>query len=180
MKIVTLFDYESEAWKKTLFDLEPFTQVCFEKTVHLVAPVVKVSGPFEISCLFSEDKKMKLLNYQYRGKNVPTNVLSFGYALEPGVFEEDEGRKISHEAPHILGDIVFSFETIKEEAQVQGKTFQDHFAHLAVHGLLHLLGYDHKNDEEAALMEGLEQKILSELSIPDPYQVIEETGLRHV
>lgn len=98
------------------------------------------------------------LNSQYRGKTRPTNVLSFPYH---GPAEVESA---------LLGDLVICAPLVIEEAQAQGKPPQAHWAHLVVHGVLHLLGFDHLNDREAAEMEGLEVEILAHQGIPDPYQ----------
>jgi probable rRNA maturation factor len=113
----------------------------------------------ELSVTFTDDAHMAVLNRQWRSKDGPTNVLSFPLAeLAPG-----------DALPPLLGDIVIAFETAAREAQEQGKRFLDHLMHLLVHGFLHLLGYDHMNDDEAETMEALERRVLERLAIPDPY-----------
>ena len=112
----------------------------------------------EISILFTDDAEMRGLNNRYRGKDQPTNVLSLPAA--PPV--------VGRLGPP-LGDIVLAAETIRREADDQGLAFGDHLTHLIVHGFLHLLGYDHEEDAEALVMEGLETAILDDLGIADPY-----------
>jgi probable rRNA maturation factor len=102
------------------------------------------------------------LNMKFRGKNYATNVLSF-----PLEFPEETG------IPYI-GDIVICPVVVAREAAEQGKPLLAHYAHLTVHGTLHLLGYDHENDDDALEMETLETQILATLGYPDPYQPIEE------
>lgn len=114
----------------------------------------------EISIVLADDNFVQNLNKTYRGKNKPTNVLSFPQDPEPGAGEIN------------LGDVVLAYQTVKKEAQSQGKSFMDHASHLLVHGILHLLGHDHENDEEAKEMESLEIKILEKLGIKNPYQDI--------
>ena len=97
------------------------------------------------------------LNYQYRGKDKPTNVLSFPFEIPVGV------------PLQLLGDLVICIPVVAAEAEEQGKTAEAHWAHMVIHGCLHLLGYDHINDEEAEEMEGLERLILAELGYSDPY-----------
>ena len=97
------------------------------------------------------------LNRHYRGKDYATNVLSFPAELPPGV-----------DLP-ILGDIVICAPVVQREARVQGKDCRAHFAHLTVHGVLHLLGFDHEDPREAQSMESLEREILADLGFEDPY-----------
>ncbi|WP_019222215.1 rRNA maturation RNase YbeY [Bartonella rattaustraliani] len=113
----------------------------------------------EISLLFTDDEHMTQINAQWRGKNKPTNVLSFpAFPLKAG---DPPGP--------MLGDIIIARETVVLEAKKEGKTFQDHLTHMIVHGLLHLLGYNHETHDEALQMEGLEREILQKLFIKDPY-----------
>lgn len=93
------------------------------------------------------------LNSMYRNRHYATNVLTFAYP----------------ETSPLSGDIVLCLPVIEQEAQEQGKTFEAHLAHLTVHGMLHLQGFDHETEEDAELMEGLETEILSGLGYPDPY-----------
>jgi len=103
----------------------------------------------------------------WRGKNAPTNVLSFPVPGPPTGKRRAGGKRRSP-SPYI-GDIVIAYETVAREAKAQDKPFRHHLAHLAIHGFLHLHGYDHENDREAQKMERLERKILAGLAIPDPY-----------
>lgn len=98
------------------------------------------------------------LNEAYRGKTGPTNVLSFPFDMPPEV-----------EETRLLGDLVICAPVVRREAAEQGKTEPAHWAHLVVHGTLHLQGYDHQTEAGAAEMEGLERKILARLGYPDPY-----------
>jgi probable rRNA maturation factor len=112
--------------------------------------------PAELAVVLCDDAMMRELNGRWRGREEPTNVLSFPAAAGG--------------AP-TLGDIVIAFETTAREAAAEGKRFADHLAHLAVHGFLHLVGYDHQSDDEADAMERLERVILARLGIADPYAV---------
>ncbi|MDR0662166.1 MAG: rRNA maturation RNase YbeY [Holosporales bacterium] len=111
--------------------------------------------------VFSHDTHVRSLNAQYRGKDTPTNVLSFPLASQ----EEN--------SPPLLGTVVFAYETIHREAKEQQKPFSHHSKHLIVHGTLHLLGLTHKTSEEAEVMEGYERRILNTFRIPDPYEAFE-------
>ena len=117
-----------------------------------------------ISVMFSTDKKVMQLNNQFRNINKPTNVLSFPSSTNStSKFKEV-----------FLGDIIFSIETILSEAKINNISIIDHLIHLFIHGLLHLLGYDHKTEDEARDMENLEITILEKLSIPNPYEIKNE------
>jgi probable rRNA maturation factor len=115
----------------------------------------------EIALLFTDDQSIAAINADWRGKNTPTNVLSFPASPDMPVPDGE---------PRPLGDIVLSHGVIAREAAEQGKTLHDHTAHLIVHGVLHLLGFDHETDVEAGEMERLETDILKGLGISDPYE----------
>ncbi|WP_428032305.1 rRNA maturation RNase YbeY [Ancylobacter sp.] len=112
----------------------------------------------EIAVKLTDDATIRALNRDWRGKDSATNVLSFP---TPEVARAGGD-------PH-LGDIAIAYETLAREAEAEGKPFADHLAHLAVHGTLHLLGYDHETVEEAEEMEAMERRVLAGLAIPDPY-----------
>ena len=113
----------------------------------------------ELSIVFTDDEHVRALNAAWRGKDKPTNVLSF-----PAFPEVQRGT-----LPPLLGDIVLAAETVAGEAAAQRKPLSHHITHLIVHGILHLIGYDHETDAEAEEMEQLERRILAGLDIPDPY-----------
>ncbi|WP_376702038.1 rRNA maturation RNase YbeY [Mesorhizobium sp. ISC25] len=116
-------------------------------------------GRSELSIVFSDDAHIRTLNAGWRGKDKPTNVLSFP------AFPFARGGPL----PPMLGDIVLAAETVVREAALEDKPVEDHISHLVIHGLLHLLGYDHETDAEAELMEATERAALARLAIPDPY-----------
>lgn len=127
---------------------------------------------FSISLMGCDDARIAELNADFRGKPVPTNVLSWP--------SEERGAEFVGETPDLpepgpgdepepLGDIAIAWDTCAREAEEQGKPMADHVTHLLVHGVLHLLGYDHVEDEDAALMEALEVRILATLGVSDPY-----------
>lgn len=115
----------------------------------------------DLSLLFTGNAEMQRLNQLWRGKRKPTNVLSFPAeaALDPGA------------PPAYLGDIALGFEICAAEARAAGKPFADHVTHLVVHGVLHLLGYDHETEAQAGAMEPRETELLAQLKIPDPYRL---------
>jgi probable rRNA maturation factor len=112
--------------------------------------------------MLTDDAGIRTLNANWRGIDKPTNVLSFP-ALQP------TGPSLPGDPPRMLGDIAIAYETTRREADDEGKAFDHHLSHLAIHGFLHLIGYDHETDEEAGEMESLEREILARLGIPDPY-----------
>ncbi len=112
----------------------------------------------ELTVRIVDEAESQALNLTYRAKDKPTNVLSFPFECPPGI-----------ELP-LLGDLVICRQVVEREAAEQGKALEAHWAHMVVHGSLHLLGYDHIDDEEAVEMESLEQEFMQVLGFPDPYQ----------
>lgn len=112
----------------------------------------------EVAVALTDDATLRALNSQWRGLDQPTNVLSFPSAAPA------RGRTPVH-----LGDIAIAYETVAREARQEGKPFAHHLSHLAVHGFLHLMGYDHESEGDAETMERFERAILARLGIPDPY-----------
>jgi probable rRNA maturation factor len=119
-------------------------------------------GAVELGVTLADAVEQQRLNRDYRGQDVPTNVLAFR-AWEPQSF-------VPPGAPLLLGDVVLAFETVAREAAEQEKPLADHLCHLVVHGVLHLLGYDHLTAAEAVTMESLETSLLAKLGVPDPYR----------
>ena len=115
----------------------------------------------ELAVRVVDAEEMQLLNCAHRQKDVPTNVLSFPIGEIQG---------LPAAAGSFLGDIVVCASVVSSEASEQDKPLNDHWAHMLVHGTLHLLGYDHKIDSEAAKMEALEQRVLAQHGVPNPYR----------
>jgi len=113
----------------------------------------------ELSLVFTDDAHIRALNAAWRKKDKATNVLSFP------AFPVERGNAL----PPMLGDIVLASQTVASEALLEGKPFHHHLSHLIIHGLLHLLGYDHETAAEAEEMEAAERRALGRLAIPDPY-----------
>jgi len=126
------------------------------RAVTAAAAALSTRGA-ELAIVLTDDSAIRLLNRNWRGIDAATNVLSFPIQHSGGV-------------PPLLGDVVLAYETIAREARAEQKPFAHHLAHLAVHGFLHLCGYDHEHDEDAEAMEQAERKILRRLAIPDPYR----------
>jgi probable rRNA maturation factor len=123
----------------------------------------------ELCVVLADDAFVRKLNKSYRGKDKPTNVLSFPAGAIPVAAGPEPLWGGADRNARPLGDIVLAAETIAREAEKQGKSLGDHLSHLVVHGLLHLLGEDHEDDDEAEAMEARERTILASLGIADPY-----------
>lgn len=129
--------------------------------------------PVSLSIRIVSSDESQALNLQYRGKERPTNVLSFPFEFPAELPPEMMAELMPDEAlpEAMLGDLAICADVVKSEAQQQNKKLHDHWAHMVVHGCLHLLGYDHIKDQEAEVMEALEVSILSKLKISDPYHI---------
>lgn len=114
----------------------------------------------ELSLVLADDATVRALNARWRDKDAPTNVLAFATDEKPVIGK-----------PVLLGDVVLAYETVAREAKAQGKSLADHLRHLVIHGVLHLLGYDHVAAVPAKRMEALETRILASLGVADPYHV---------
>jgi probable rRNA maturation factor len=149
---------------------EPDAEAVIHRAIATAAEIVDADlGEAELAVMLTDDAGMRTLNSNWRGIDQPTNVLSFP-ALPP------TGPRGGDNAPRMLGDIAISYETTRNEADDEQKPFDHHLSHLAVHGFLHLIGYDHEKDDDAEAMEALELEILAQLGIPDPYAERERMG----
>jgi probable rRNA maturation factor len=141
---------EEPRWRE-----EPSIVRTLRRAVRLVLTTFPTEANAKsVTILLSNNAKLRALNRSFRGKDKPTNVLSFAPADDPAS----------------LGDLAMGFGTVKSEARAQKKNLGDHAAHLAMHGTLHLLGYDHEKSSEARRMEALEIELLATLGIADPYR----------
>jgi len=123
----------------------------------------------EASLVLADDALVRSLNKEYRGGEGPTNVLSFAGRPSPGAPFGEGAPAHPADAPELLGDVIVAFETASAEAGGAGKNLTDHLCHLIVHGMLHLLGYDHRTEGESEHMECLEVQALSRLGAANPY-----------
>lgn len=141
-------EVEADAWTDALPDAEALVRIAAEAAL---ATKAVVGG---VTLLLTDDESVRELNARFREKDAATNVLSFPAPPNP----EDH-----------LGDVALAYGVCAREAVQQGKPLSHHLQHLTIHGVLHLLGYDHIGDDEAETMEGLERAVLAGLGIPDPY-----------
>lgn len=148
------------------WDEAAINDATIELAAHAAFDVVTPEklASYELTIVLTDDSEMRNLNREWRGKDAPTNVLSFptGEALGE---------------PVLLGDVVIAFETVQREAGSTAISLSDHVSHLVVHGVLHLLGLDHTQDEAAEHMEDLERRALASVGIADPYARGDEIGL---
>jgi probable rRNA maturation factor len=152
------------AWRRACPSAEQVARAAIQQTLAHADAGFRIPRRtvIEIAVCLANDAMQQQLNHDWRGVDRPTNVLAFP-AWEPAA-------PIAAGAPLLLGDIVLAFETVLHEAEGQEKPLADHLSHLVVHGVLHLLGYDHVTEPEAVAMETLETSILARLGVPDPYR----------
>ena len=143
---------ESPLWKA-----QRSAKTVLRQAIAAAAAIVPATAG-ELAIVLTDDAAIRTLNRTWRAKDEPTNVLSFPAPSSP-----------SRGAPPLLGDIVIAYETTAREAAAEHKPFRHYLAHLAVHGFLHLAGYDHEADEEAEAMEKMEIDALARLELPNPY-----------
>lgn len=165
-RISTAITVLNPDWRRILPEAESLARTAATATLSVATPLGgPVNGQMadraaEISLVLADDATLQRYNLRYRGIDKPTNVLSFATGEEPS--PDDAG-------PLLLGDVLLARETLEREAEQQGKRFADHFCHMVVHGVLHLLGHDHETEAKAAAMERLERDALDRLGVADPY-----------
>lgn len=166
-------DIDDQRWEEELPNIGNLCDDILQKTFSFLKEqskneLVKQQISLSINLMLSNDEVVQKLNFEFRGKNKPTNVLSFANVDDPDFgFDVDDTDGLE------LGDVVIALETLKKEAKLKEISLKDHFSHLWVHGILHILGYDHMNDDDADEMENLEILILDTLNITNPYADID-------
>ncbi|MCM1323575.1 MAG: rRNA maturation RNase YbeY [Acetobacter sp.] len=166
---------ENPAWVEMVdFDALKVAEELKELAFGYVAEVAKhplliKDMTYGVNVCLSDDESVHKLNLEFRGMDKPTNVLSFANIDDDEFLDSLEDMEDAE-----LGDIILAFETLQREAEIKGISVYAHYCHLLVHGFLHLLGFDHQDDKEAAEMEGLEVEILAQFSIDNPYQELDE------
>ncbi len=161
---------EEQGWINALPEVEKISQEVFGNVIgyvkeHEEIDFLNLNKPLSVNLALSNDKHVHELNNEFRNMDKPTNVLSFAN-IDDENFEQD----ISLSDKIELGDIIIAFETMQREAKEKNITLHDHYCHLFTHGLLHLLGFDHIEDDEAEYMEDFEIQILKTMDIANPYQ----------
>lgn len=149
-------EIEDPAWIDALPEAARLVRVAAEAAMMSVGPLPVSEGGASLNVLLTDDASVRTLNARFRDKDAATNVLSFPALPNP---------------ENLLGDVALAFGICVREAGEQGKPLAHHLQHLTVHGVLHLLGYDHIGDDEAEAMEGLERAVMAKLGVPDPYPV---------
>ena len=161
------FQIRHAGWQK-IPALQNRLKKALEAAVARLPPRLQgIAARAEITLLLTSDAVVRQLNHDFRGMNKPTNVLSFPQHNPVQLVKIPKGKgKIP------IGDVALAYQYTVKEADLQCKDRRNHVIHLAVHGFLHLLGYDHGSDKEAAAMEKLERRIMADLGLPDPYATL--------
>ena len=161
---------EDDRWKNFDGDVRKISRKVFDVAIkylnsHDELDFLPNDKPIEINLCLSNDDNVHELNREFRSMDKPTNVLSFANVDDENFLAETASQNEIE-----LGDIIIAFETMEREAVLENITFNAHYCHLLTHGILHLCGFDHQEDDEAEYMEALEVKILAELNIDNPYK----------
>ncbi len=155
--------HRSDRWRASGLDQALIERAA--RQAHRAAAGPASRAP-EVAVVLTSDEEVQALNAKWRRQDRPTNVLSFSLAAASPIGQTDG----DPQSEFALGDVVLAFETVATEARAAGLDLSEHAAHLVVHGILHLHGYDHERDEDARRMEDLERLILSQLGVGDPYE----------
>lgn len=164
-----LISVSEDRWNQALPDFGGLSNKVITATFDYIASLDEIdfwngSKPLLVNLCLSNDNEVQKLNAEFRGMDKPTNVLSFANIDDENFIEDCE---LYEEIE--LGDIIIALETLEREAELKKISLADHYCHLLTHGLLHLLGFDHIEDDEAEYMESCEVKILKQLNIANPY-----------
>ena len=164
---ITLND---ERWQTVLPDYETVSNQVWTTSLayvkeHEDIDFLQSNKPIAVNLALSNDSEIQKLNAEFRHLDKPTNVLSFA-----NIDDEDFDNQVAYDDVIELGDIMIALETMEREAEDQKISFADHYSHLLAHGILHLLGFDHQQDDEAEYMEGFEINILQQLNVANPYK----------
>ena len=160
-------DQRTPSWKTALADAEA---ICGE-AVGAAFTAADIE-PGEVSIVLADNDFIRSLNHDHRGLDRPTDVLSFPQTVGP----VQDGRNLlppKSRRPRLFGDVVVAYGVVAADAESSGIPLRDHLAHMIIHGVLHLAGYDHEGDEDARAMEALEAAALARLGIPDPYAAVD-------
>lgn len=176
---------EAAAWRAAVRGVEALCRRAAEAAARAALPVTPLADAavlqtpgLALCVVLEDDAAVAALNKAYRGQDRPTNVLAFaaletadGVVLLPGTDQGGAagGTDPEDDEPAHLGDVIVAFETTRDEAVRDNRPLTDHLTHLVVHGVLHLLGHDHRDDAQAAEMEALEIRILADLGVANPY-----------
>lgn len=164
MPLEIIMHVQELQWKKSLRPYcKTITAIC--NATFDATKLAHIDADWSLAVVLTNDAALQTLNHDFRSKDMPTNVLSF--PAEERI--EARAKSLAKAGMTELGDVILAYETIAKEAKEQGKTFKAHTQHLLVHGMLHLLGYDHMQPEQAKKMENKEIKILKSHDIPNPY-----------
>ncbi len=153
------------AYDEAAYGGAAYDEAAYGGAAHAGAP--GDAGAAEVSIVLGDDALLQGLNRDYRGIDAPTNVLSFPGESTPGSGESMPGPIDGR--PRVLGDVIVAYQTARAEAADADRPLGDHLCHLVVHGMLHLLGHDHRSDGKAEAMERLEVRVLAGLGVADPY-----------
>ena len=167
-KFDIFLNVEDSNWTAAIPDIVAVAQTVKEAVLQEVKDsldYLDLSKEFAVNLCLSDDNSVHKLNLEFRGFDKPTNVLSFA-----NIDSDDFDDMLEYDDVVEMGDIIIAFETMQREAKEQDVSFKDHFCHLWAHGLLHILGYDHIEEEDRIEMEQIEVSVLSKLGIKNPYQ----------
>lgn len=160
-------DAPCAAWREALPACDSLCKAAAAATLNASPLTGLEETTIEIGIRLTDDAEVQRLNKRYRNMDTPTNVLSFSITdCAPGT----SVTPLPQGLPLALGDVVLAFQTIRREAAAQHKALADHLGHLVVHGVLHLVGYDHQDAAQATAMEQLEATVLAGLGVADPYE----------